>query len=118
MGGMHIDPKELPLSMQEQVGVKIVAQLAQAAPVAGCDERSPVIVTVRKLIFPERWALCRYYALKMIQKEGMITRPVPVTTGARVTGIEYRILREDIFAPRSSNYIRTDNGILEVFYRG
>lgn len=33
-GGMHVDPKELPLPLREQVGVKIVAELAKTTSVA------------------------------------------------------------------------------------
>lgn len=39
--GMRIDPKGLPLHMQEQVGVAIVNQMAQAVPVAGREESEP-----------------------------------------------------------------------------
>lgn len=37
--GMRIDPKGLPLHMQEQVGVAIAENLAKATPVAGGEER-------------------------------------------------------------------------------
>lgn len=52
--GMRIDPKGLPLHMQEQVGVAIAASLAQAAPVAGREERKTLKCD------PRAFARCPY----------------------------------------------------------
>lgn len=118
MGGMHIDPKELPLSMQEQVGVKIVAQLAQAVPVAGQSEkRTAQKVTVRRLRFPSTQALARYYALKGIARDGDITRPEPMTSEGNVIAIQYRIRRSVRFYPRVGNFIRTPDGSIREIFR-
>lgn len=72
-GGMRIDPKELPLHYQEQVGAAILAQIMQAAPVAGRKEisvrnKQPV----RRLVFVNDRAAARYRILRKQAESGAI----------------------------------------------
>lgn len=106
-GGMRIDPKGLPLSMQEQVATKILAQIPVASPVAGSDARQRVKVRVHRLRFPSTMALARYYALRSVQKDGKITGLHTKVQGDRVNGICYQIVRGSYFQP-SVEYIVTD----------
>ena len=106
-GGMRIDPKGLPLPMQEQVAAKMLAQISAANPVAGRDERRGVKVRVQRLRFPSTMALARYYALRSVQKDGKITGLHTKVQGDRVTDICYQIIRGSCFQP-SVEYVVTD----------
>lgn len=66
------DIREMPLHIQEQVGVAIAANLAQANPVAGREEKRPMKVPVRILRFPSPAAAARYKALRDAAREGVI----------------------------------------------
>lgn len=73
-GGMRIDPKKLPLRYQEQVGAALVAQLAQAAPVAGREAKpSGQRVHVRRLRFKNTRAAMRYLQLREEDRNGTIS---------------------------------------------
>ena len=70
-GGMRIDPKELPLPMQEQVAVKMLAQDSAPNPVAG-QEKKTVKVSVRRLVFPCPGAAARYQELRQKVRDGKL----------------------------------------------
>ena len=72
-GGMRIDPRQLPLCYQEQVGAAILAQIAQAPSVAVREERrvrnkQPV----RRLVFSNDRAASRYRILRKQAESGAI----------------------------------------------
>ena len=69
-GGMRIDPKELPLPMQEQVAVKMLAQASAPSPVAG--GKKPRKVAVRRLVFPCPGAAARYQELRQKVRDGKL----------------------------------------------
>ena len=72
--GMRIDPKGLPLHMQEQVGVAIAASLAQATPVAGREEMPLRQKThARRLRFRNIHAARRYLTLREEERNGEIS---------------------------------------------
>ena len=105
-GGMRIDPKGLPLSMQEQVDTKILAQIPVASPVAGREAHMGAKVYPRCLRFPTTMALARYLALRGIQKDGKITNLHAVVTGDRVIGICYQIIRGSCFTPSVEHTVK------------
>ena len=57
------DIRAMPLHMQEQVGVALVAQMAQANPVAGSEKRPKEKTPVRRLSFRTARAAQRYQKL-------------------------------------------------------
>lgn len=59
---MRIDPKELPVPMQEQLATKILAQMPAPAPVA--EEAKLLKVRVRRLEFKTPKAKWRYIFLR------------------------------------------------------
>lgn len=64
--GMRLDSeqlREMPLHMQEQVGVALVNQMAQAVPVAGREEKQPAAVSVMKKCDPRVYARCLYNSM-------------------------------------------------------
>lgn len=72
-GGMRIDPKQLPLHYQEQVGAAILAQLTQTSPVAGREEVAVRIKRpVRKFIFANPRAAARFRVLSKQAASGAI----------------------------------------------
>lgn len=100
MGGLHIDAKDLPLPMREQVAEKIVAQIRQAAPVAGREEATlPVKVPVRKLRFPSAAVKRRYQMLRDAVREGVISDLRLEATGDCVFAMRYRIQWAGEFVP-------------------
>lgn len=76
-GGMRIDPKELPLPMQEQVAVKMLAQVSAPSPVAG--GKKPRKVAVRRLVFPCPGAAARYQELRQKVRDGKLMHVQTVT---------------------------------------
>lgn len=72
-GGMHIDPKELPLRHQEQVAAAILAQFAKTSPVAVREEAYIVRkLPVRRLVFANDRAAARYRILRKQAESGAI----------------------------------------------
>lgn len=72
-GGMRIDPRQLPLCYQEQVGTAILAQLAQAPPVAVREEkRLRNKQPVHRLLFINDRAAARYRILRKQAESGAI----------------------------------------------
>ena len=71
-GGMRIDPKELPLRHQEQLAAAILAQIAQAPPVAGRKETYIKKMPVRRLVFANDRAATRYRILRKQAESGAI----------------------------------------------
>ena len=69
-GGMRVDPKELPLPMQEQVAVKMLAQVSAPSPVAG--GKKPRKVAVRRLVFTSWLAVGRYKELRQKVRDGKL----------------------------------------------
>ena len=98
-GGMWIDPKELPLPLREQVAVKVVAQLAQATPVAGQKEKRPLKVPVKRLCFTSPRAAARYEILRDAVREGIISELDVVTYDGCVIAFTYRVTWAGEFIP-------------------
>ena len=72
-GGMRIDPKELPLRHQEQLAAAILAQIAQAPPVAVREEECvKKKLYARRLIFVNDRAARRYRILRKQEQTGAI----------------------------------------------
>lgn len=72
-GGMRIDPKELPLRYQEQLGAAILAQFAKTPPVAVREVKYVRnIRSVRRLVFANPIAAMRYRILRKQAESGMI----------------------------------------------
>ena len=73
-GGMRIDAKELPIRHQEQLASAILARIAKTPPVAVREER-PLrnIRPVRRLIFRNERAACRYRILRKQAQAGQIS---------------------------------------------
>lgn len=70
---MRIDPKELPLRYQEQLGTAILAQLAQMPPVAVREEVSVRIKRpVQKFVFVNPRAAARFRILSKQAASGAI----------------------------------------------
>lgn len=107
-GGMRFDNDDiraLPLHMQEQVGTALVAQMAQANPVAAPEEREPKEMPMKKCD-PRVFARCPYRAScisadQAFFKEGsdcdqfsqkILT--IPVTYGDRVRSMSDQELAE------------------------
>ena len=70
---MRIDPKELPLHYQEQLGTAILAQLTQTPPVAVLEEIAVRIKRpVRKFTFVNPRAAARFRILSKQAQSGAI----------------------------------------------
>ena len=70
---MRIDPKELPMRYQEQLGAAILAQLAQTPPVAVREEVSVRIKRpVQKFVFVNLRAAARFRILSKQAASGAI----------------------------------------------
>lgn len=96
---MRIDPKELPLRYQEQVGAAVVAQLEKAAPVAGRKNRIRKQVTVKRLCFPSARAIDRYAVLKCAVREGVLSNLKLVEYDGRIVAFTYQITWNGEFIP-------------------
>lgn len=104
-GGMRIDPKELPLPMQEQVAVKMLAQASAPSPVAG--GKKPRKVAVRRLVFPCPGAAARYQELRQKVRDGKLMDAVAVMFGnGRVIGFAYRRWGEISYTEESTDIWR------------
>lgn len=68
---MRIDPKELPVPMQEQLATKILAQMPAPAPVA--EEAKPLKVHVCRLEFKTPKAKWRYIFLRDLVQQDKIS---------------------------------------------
>ncbi len=92
-GGMRIEHlKELPLRYQEQAAMAVVAQSMQATLVAGCPEKQPQKVTVRRLTFTSRKSADRYGILRDALQMYVIDDLQVLTHEGKVCAITYRIL--------------------------
>lgn len=67
---MRIDPKELPIPMQEQLAEKILAQMPTRDTAA--EEIRPIKVRVRRLRFPALKDKWRYLYLRDMVRDGKI----------------------------------------------
>lgn len=67
---MRIDPRELPMPMQEQLAEKILAQMPAPNPVA--EEIKPIKVRVRRLRFRTAATRWRYLRLRDLVKDDII----------------------------------------------
>lgn len=73
MRGMRIDPKQLPLRHQEQLAAAILAQIAQAPPVAVRKEVTASIKRpARKFVFVNQKAAARFRILSKQAASGAI----------------------------------------------
>lgn len=104
-GGMRFDSKdirEMPLHMQEQVGVALLAQMAhgsegkqlgdspsaKATPVAGRKVR------VRKLCFPSQAAAWRYLRIRALLRSGSVCGMTLRREGAYIRSVSYLVMEE------------------------
>lgn len=70
---MRIDPKELPLRYQEQLGAAILAQITKAPPVAVRKEvTSSIKRPIRKFVFANQKAAARFRILSKQAASGAI----------------------------------------------
>lgn len=114
-GGMRIDPKELPLPLREQVGVKIVAELAKAAPVAGQTEKRPAKkVAVKRLLFPSPASKILWQALRNLERVGEIEDLELKLGYDAAVAVVYRIPQYSKFIPFGGKVIRLSNGKILV----
>ena len=97
-GGMRFDNDDiraLPLHMQEQLSTALVAQMAQAAPVAGQQEKRPgVKVRVRRLRFPTSEAFLHYLAIRDLEKSGKAADIILHKKGDYIGKIIYTVTEE------------------------
>lgn len=101
-GGMHFDHDDLralPLHMQEQVGVALVAQIEKNQPVAGREMKPPLRVPVKRLCFSGARAAARYEVLRDAARQGVISELDAVTDDGCVAALTYRITWAGEFIP-------------------
>ena len=94
---MRIETKEirgLPLYLQEQMGVALVAQMEQANPVAGNEKRPREKTPVRRLRFRTARAAQRYQKLRILARTGIIIDLVLSTDGEYVRSFTYLVEEE------------------------
>lgn len=104
MGGLRVDPKELPLPMREQVAVKIVAELAASA-----EEQAPPVevsqrVKARKLLFPNKTAAERFRILRMFANAHLISDLRPQISKGKVWCFTYQGTGGNLFAEFSADW--------------
>ena len=104
-GGMRIDPKELPLPMQEQVAVKMLAQASAPNPVAG-QEKKTVKVSVRRLVFPSWLAAGRYKELRQKVRDGKLMYLEVVEYDGLVVAFLFRKWGEKSYTEESTDIWR------------
>ena len=103
-GGMRVDPKELPLPMQEQVAVKMLAQVSAPGPVAG--GKKPKKVAVRRLVFRSWLAAKRYKELRQMVRDGKLMCLEFVQYDGRVVAFLYRKWGEKSYTEESTDIWR------------
>ena len=98
------DIREMPLHIQEQVGVAIAANLAQANPVAGRGEKRSIKVPVRILRFPSPGAAARYKALRDAAREGVIYDLDTVQYDGDIVAFTYKIAWAGEYIPTGVSF--------------
>lgn len=95
----HDDLRALPLHMQEQVGVAVLAQIEKNQPVAGREMKPPLRVPVKRLCFSGARAAARYEILRDAARQGVISELDAVTYDGYVVSLTYRITWAGEFIP-------------------
>lgn len=103
-GGMRVDPKELPLPMQEQVAVKMLAQVSAPSSVAGGKKTRKV--AVRRLVFPSWLAAGRYKELRQMVRDGKLMYLEVVEYDGLVVAFLYRKWGEKSYTEESTDIWR------------
>lgn len=102
-GGMRLDNDDiraLPLHMQEQVAMEIVAQSAKALPVAGREEKRPCKkVTAKRLRFTGARAAERYRVLRDAARQGVISELGVLVQDGYIYAFTYRVVWGGEFIP-------------------
>ena len=104
-GGMRLDSKdirEMPLHMQEQVGVALLAQMAHGSegkqlgdsPPAKANPVAGRKVRVRKLCFPSKDAVWRYLKLRAMIRDGSVCGMTLHREGACIRSVSYLVMEE------------------------
>lgn len=104
-GGMRFDTNDiraLPTAYQEQVAVKMAAELAKAAHVAEHDGDCKANVSkVRRLCFPSDRAVERYRVLRDAVREGVISDLKCEIYDGLVCAFTYRLQWAGEFIPHT-----------------
>lgn len=100
--GMRFDSSDLramPTDMQVQAAVKLAAELAKTARVAGGDEKKSRKVPAKRLCFCSTSAAARYEVLRDAVREGVISELDLVTHDALIVAFTYKIVWDGEFIP-------------------
>ncbi len=100
--GMRFDSSDLramPTDMQVQAAVKLAAELAKAARVAGGGEKKSRKVPVKRLCFRSTSAEARYEILRDAVREGVISELDFVTYDGHIVAFTYKIVWGGEFIP-------------------
>ena len=104
-GGMRFDTNDiraLPTAYQEQVAIKMAAEIAKAAPVAECaTDCKARSAKVRRLCFPSDRAVERYRVLRDAVREGVISDLRCETYNGQVCAFTYRLQWAGEFIPHT-----------------
>ena len=93
------DLRAMPTDMQVQAAVKLAAELAKAARVAGKEGKQPIKIPVKRLCFRDSRAAARYEVLREAARQGVIAELDLVTHDGYIVELTYKIVWGGEFIP-------------------